>query len=203
MKQAPTSAPPPSAPAGGPEPAVAPAGGARWVIWLPLAFIALIGAAFAWGLAHGGQGRVIESQWINQPFPLVTLPAATAGVAPLSTRNFADGQPRLVNIFASWCIPCRVEAPALAALKARGVRIEGVAVRDRPDDLARFLAETGNPYSAIGADARSEVQLALGSSGVPETFLVDGHGIIREQIQGAIDPARVPEIIAKLQWMQR
>ena len=82
---------------------------------------------------------------------------------------------------------------------AAGVPIDGIAIRDRPEDVAMFLREYGNPFDRIGSDMQSSVQIALGSSGVPETFLVDGKGVIREQIQGVILADRVPEIIAKLE----
>lgn len=172
-------------------------------LWLPLAIVAALGLLFAWGLYAGGQSRLIESQWINKPVPVFDLPPAMPNQPGLSSRTFADGKPRLLNVFASWCGPCRLEAPQLEALRRQGVIIEGIAIRDRPDQLAAFLAEYGNPFTGIGADTRSQVQIALGSSGVPETFLVDGNGIIREQIQGRITDDQVPEIIVKLQGMAR
>lgn len=178
-----------------------PPASSRWVTWAPLAIIALLGALFIWGLTRGDE-RLIHSQWINKPVPVFTLPAAVPERPGLSSQVFNDGRPRLINVFASWCIPCKVEAPVLEELSRRGVIIEGVAIRDRRDDLQRFLAEHGNPYASIGADDRSEVQIALGSSGVPETFLVDGRGIIREQIQGVILPEQVDELVAKLEGMR-
>jgi cytochrome c biogenesis protein CcmG, thiol:disulfide interchange protein DsbE len=174
---------------------------ARWLLWMPFGLVALLGLLFIWGLRQGGESRLIRSQWIDKPVPAFDLPPAMPGQPGLSSRNFADGKPRLLNVFASWCIPCRVEAPQLEELRRRGVIIEGIAIRDRQEDLARFLAETGNPYTGIGADTRSQVQIALGSSGVPETFLVDGNGIIREQIQGVITADMMPEINAKLARM--
>ena len=174
----------------------------RWIVWAPLALVLLMGALFVWGLQRD-DNRMVASQWIDQPLPTFDLPPATEGVVGLSSTAMATGQPRLLNIFASWCIPCRAEAPQLAALAAEGVAIDGIAIRDRPEDVARFLAETGNPYARIGADERSSVQIALGSSGVPETFIVDGRGIIRQQIQGVITPAMMPEIRAKLRDLAR
>jgi cytochrome c biogenesis protein CcmG, thiol:disulfide interchange protein DsbE len=172
-----------------------------WVTWLPLALVILLGALFLWGL-NRPDDRIIRSQWIDRPVPVFNLPAASPDRPGLANTAFADGRPRLLNVFASWCVPCRVEAPQLEALRQRGVIIEGVAIRDQQDDLARFLADYGNPYASIGADTRSQVQIALGSSGVPETFLVDGRGVIREQIQGVVTAEMVPEIIAKLEGMR-
>jgi cytochrome c biogenesis protein CcmG/thiol:disulfide interchange protein DsbE len=82
------------------------------------------------------------------------------------------------------------------ALKRRGVPIDGVAIRDRSEDVARFLAESGDPFERIGADPASRVQFALGSSGVPETFVVDGKGVIRHQHIGDIRPENVEQIVA-------
>jgi cytochrome c biogenesis protein CcmG/thiol:disulfide interchange protein DsbE len=173
----------------------------RWVLFVPLAIMALLFGAFVYRLTTPND-TLIQSQWINKPMPLFDLPPATAGVEGLKSSQLADGRPRLVNVFASWCIPCRAEAPQLEALKRAGVAIDGIAIRDRPEDVAAFLNEYGNPFDRIGSDQQSSVQIALGSQGVPETFLVDGKGIIREQIQGVILADDVPEIIAKLEAMR-
>ena len=110
----------------------------------------------------------------------------------------ATGQPRLVNVFASWCVPCIAEAPLLMELKRQGVPIDAIAVRDQPEDVADFLGRHGDPFERIGADPESRVQIALGSSGVPETFIVDGRGIIRYQHMGPIEPGDVPAILARM-----
>jgi cytochrome c biogenesis protein CcmG/thiol:disulfide interchange protein DsbE len=128
--------------------------------------------------------------------PEFALGTAVPSHKGLSTADLRSGQPRLVNIFGSWCIPCRVESPQLMALKARGVPIDAIAVRDKPEDVARFLVQYGDPFSRIGDDPRSQVQFALGSAGVPETFVVDGTGVIRHQHIGEIRPEHVPELIA-------
>ena len=96
-------------------------------------------------------------------------------------------------------MPCITEIRVLQQLKTRGVAIDGIAVRDRPEDLADFLASNGDPYERIGSDAQSRVQIALGSSGVPESFVVDGKGVIRYQHIGPIEASDVPMILAKLE----
>ncbi len=95
-------------------------------------------------------------------------------------------------------MPCAAEAPQLAQLKAQGATIVAVAIRDRPEDVAAFLARYGNPFARIGADDLSELQLSIGSSGVPETFVVDGQGVIRYQHIGDIRADQVPMILEKL-----
>jgi cytochrome c biogenesis protein CcmG/thiol:disulfide interchange protein DsbE len=109
-----------------------------------------------------------------------------------------DGNPKLLNVFASWCVPCIAEAPQLAALERGGANIVGVAIRDRQQDLQVFLARHGNPFSRIGADDLSELQLAIGSAGVPETFVIDGEGVIRYQHIGDIRDSDVPMLLEKL-----
>ena len=85
----------------------------------------------------------------------------------------------MVNVFASWCIPCRDEHPLLTALKAEtGVRLFGINQKDAPENAAAFLAELGNPYDAIGADTNGRVSIDWGVYGVPETFVVDADGVI-------------------------
>jgi cytochrome c biogenesis protein CcmG/thiol:disulfide interchange protein DsbE len=169
----------------------------RWALWLPLAIFAGFGLLFLVGLLRPAP-RDVASTLIGKPMPEFTLPAAMPGREGLDSRVFRQGEPRLVNIFASWCLPCRIEAPQLQALAEAGVPIEGISVRDSTDDLQAFLAQNGDPFERIGADDDGKVQLALGSSGVPETYVVDGKGIIRYQHIGEIRPNQVAAIIEKL-----
>ena len=97
-------------------------GRASWVLWLPLALVLGLGVLFWRGLSSGGESRLIQSQWIDKPVPEFDLPPAMPGQPGVSSRQFSDGKPRLINVFASWCIPCRVEAPQLEALRERGVQ---------------------------------------------------------------------------------
>ncbi|MFS0735655.1 DsbE family thiol:disulfide interchange protein [Sphingomonas sp. 1P06PA] len=168
----------------------------RVALWLPLSLFALFAVVVGIGLTRQ-DGRTIPSKMIGQPIPAFDLPPAQEGRPGLASTDLV-GQPRLVNIFASWCLPCRVEAPQLEQLKLAGVRIEGVAIRDQPQDVARFLAQYGDPYDRIGSDRDSSVQFALGSAGVPETFIVDGRGIVRYQHVGEIRPEHLPMLLQKL-----
>jgi cytochrome c biogenesis protein CcmG, thiol:disulfide interchange protein DsbE len=165
------------------------------VLWAPLMVFAVFLAVVAIGL-YAPSDRPIASQLVGEPMPEFALAPAMPGRPGLSTAGYRQGQPRLVNVFASWCIPCRAEAQQLDELARRGIPIDGVAVRDRPQDLAGFLATYGDPFRAIGADNDRSVQMALGSAGVPETFVVDGRGIIRHQHIGAIMPQDMAAIQA-------
>ncbi len=168
-----------------------------WALWLPLALFAGFFALVMIGL-YKPADREVASAFIGKPLPQFDLRPAAAGRPGLASSRFGDGKPRLLNIFASWCVPCAAEAPQLAQLAAAGAEIDGIAMRDRPEDLAAFLQRNGNPFAAIGADDVSAVQLAIGSSGVPETFVIDGKGIIRHQHIGDIRQADVPDLLARL-----
>jgi cytochrome c biogenesis protein CcmG/thiol:disulfide interchange protein DsbE len=133
---------------------------------------------------------------IGKPMPDFALAPAVPSHPGLALADLWTGKPHLVNVFASWCVPCRAEAAQLAELKARGIPIEGIAIRDRSEDVTRFLGQVGDPFERIGSDPRSQVQFDLGSSGVPETFVVDGRGVIRKQHIGDIRPDEVGDIAA-------
>jgi cytochrome c biogenesis protein CcmG/thiol:disulfide interchange protein DsbE len=167
----------------------------RPLLWVPLLVFAIFLGFFAFGLNREPE-NVIRSRMIGKPMPEFALQPSVPGHAGLSIADLRSGEPRLVNVFASWCVPCRAEAPQLMALKQRGIPIEGVAIRDRSEDVANFLASWGDPFDRIGADPESKVQFALGSSGVPETFVVDGKGIIRHQHIGDIRPEHMATIVA-------
>ena len=167
----------------------------RPLFWIPLAVALIVIALFARPLISP-PSRTIQSGLIGQPVPEFALQPGVPDRPGLTSATFRQGSPRVVNIFASWCLPCRVEAPQLAELARRGVPIDGIAVRDRTEDLQGFLASYGNPFQAIGADIDRRVQLNLGSAGVPETFVIDGQGIIRHQHIGAINPQDVAAIVA-------
>ena len=169
----------------------------RLVRFAPLLFLLLVVVAMIWRLATPSD-TTVHSKMEGKAVPAFTLAQALPTKATLSSNDLAAGRPRLVNIFASWCVPCISEAKVLGDLKRHGVAIDGIAIRDTPADLSDFLARNGDPYERIGSDPQSQVQIALGSSGVPESFIVDGKGIIRYQKIGPIEPSEEPIILAKL-----
>ena len=169
----------------------------RLFLWFLVAVAGALFVLFAVQLSRP-KDEFVESAMIGKPMPQFDLPAIVADRPGLSSADLADGRPKLLNIFASWCVPCRVEAPQLAQLERSGANIVAVAVRDRPEDAAAFLAAFGNPFSRIGRDDIRELQLAIGSSGVPETFVIDGRGVIRYQHIGEIRAEHVPMLLAEL-----
>jgi cytochrome c biogenesis protein CcmG/thiol:disulfide interchange protein DsbE len=170
----------------------------RAIRFLPLLLLAGIVGALIWRLANPAD-TVIRSKLEGQALPAFNLAAALPDKPGLKSDDLGKGQVRLLNIFASWCLPCIGEAPVLDQLKRRGVQIDAIAIRDRPEEIAQFLAQHGDPYQRIGSDADSRVQLALGSSGVPESFVVDGRGVIRYQHVGPIEHDQIPLILAELE----
>jgi cytochrome c biogenesis protein CcmG/thiol:disulfide interchange protein DsbE len=171
----------------------------RPILWAPLAVFLLLVGLVVWGLRRPDDTN-IPSQMIGKPMPDFALQPAVPTHPGLALADLRSGKPHLVNVFASWCIPCRTEAGQLAQLKARGVPIVGIAVRDKSEDVAQFLGDYGDPFERIGSDPRSQVQFDLGSSGVPETFVVDGRGVVRLQHIGEIRSEEVGSVYAA--WEQ-
>jgi cytochrome c biogenesis protein CcmG/thiol:disulfide interchange protein DsbE len=165
---------------------------------LPIILVVWILGTFTWRLIEPND-RTIRSQLVNRELPAFELPAAVPGTPGLRSSDLISGKPRLLNLFASWCIPCIGEAPVLAELHRRGVEIDGIAIRDTSGALGAFIKRHGNPYTRIGSDPTSRAQLALGSAGVPETFVIDGHGVMRLQHVGPIYDSDIPAILEALE----
>ena len=165
---------------------------------IPLALF-LFFAGLAGYMLTQPKAQNVPSQMIEQPLPDFSLEPALDGLPGASRGDFVGGQPRLLNIWASWCLPCIAEAPHLETLREEGVEIIGIAVRDRPEAVADFLNRYGNPYSRIGSDNISELMLEIGASGVPETYVIDASGNIRYQHIGDVRESTVPLLLEKLE----
>ncbi|MDF2983383.1 MAG: Cytochrome c-type biosis protein CcmG/DsbE, thiol:disulfide oxidoreductase [Devosia sp.] len=154
---------------------------------LPL--LLLVGLVAVFALNMDRDPSLVRSVLINKPAPAFTLPAvAGTGVDGFDTASL-EGEVTVVNVFASWCIPCREEHPLLERLKAEtGVRIFGINQKDAPENAVAFLTELGNPYQRIGGDADNRVSIDWGVYGVPETFVVNAAGVITFKHVGPISP---------------
>jgi cytochrome c biogenesis protein CcmG/thiol:disulfide interchange protein DsbE len=170
----------------------------RLARFAPLAILLAIVIALVWRLASPADNNV-HSTLEGRVVPAFQLAAILPNKPTLTSADLATGGPHLVNVFASWCVPCVTEVKVLQTLRDEGVHIEGIAVRDRPADLSDFLDRNGDPYERIGSDPQSRVQISLGSSGVPESFVIDGKGVIRYQQIGPIEANDVPMILSKLE----
>lgn len=167
---------------------------------LPLAVFAFLAGVFLLQLLSGRDGSVVPSALIGQPAPKTALDAlAGLGVPGLDSSAFA-GKVTVLNIFASWCAPCREEHPVLLALaKDKRFALSGLNYKDEPDDARRFLGEFGNPFGAVGVDPAGRTAIEWGVYGVPETFVIGKDGTIRFKhvgplTEGSVRTLLMPEV---------
>ena len=163
----------------------------RLLFLVPLAVVVALIGALAWPILEGRDPRALPSVLLDKPVPPFALPGLTADVPGLDSEELT-GRPVLVNVFASWCAPCRQEIPLMVGLAAEGVPIYGIAYKDDPAATRRFLAQLGAPYRGVGVDRDGRVGIELGVYGVPETYVVDAAGRIRHRHVGLLteDAAR-------------
>ncbi|WP_394198189.1 DsbE family thiol:disulfide interchange protein [Litoreibacter albidus] len=161
----------------------------RLLFALPLLLALIIGGFAIWGLSGGRDPSALPSVLISQPVPQLDLgPVEGVATPGFTTDDLAemDGI-KLLNVFASWCGPCRAEHPNLTRLGAEeGLTLIGVNYKDKPEAAAKWLDELGNPYAAIGSDFSGRAGIDLGISGVPETFIIDAEGVIRHRFAGPV-----------------
>jgi cytochrome c biogenesis protein CcmG/thiol:disulfide interchange protein DsbE len=164
------------------------------LVLLPLLVFAALAALFLFQLMLGGNPQEIPSALIDKPAPDVALPpvdglTADGSQVPGFARADLTGKVSVVNVFASWCVPCRQEHPLLEDLaRVGGVQLIGINYKDKPENARRFLGSLGNPYDRIGADATGRTAIDWGVYGVPETFIVDATGMIRFKFIGPLSP---------------
>jgi len=166
----------------------------------PLAVAAGAGGAFLAMLMRMKDGqfdpRAVPNPLIGQRMPEFDLPAQIPATEGFSSRDvFAAGRPVLVNFFASWCVPCVVEAPVLMDLKEAGLPIWGIAYKDQAAAAATFLTRYGNPYQRLARDEPGRVAIDFGVYGVPETFIVKGDGTIAYKFIGPMSEESLRDTI--------
>ena len=168
---------------------------------VPVAVSAILGIAFYWGLFNSDDR--LPSALVGRPVPEFSLPPIEGRDDGLATADLV-GQVGIVNVWASWCAPCRVEMPLLIEVAARGsVPIFGINYKDRPEQALGFLAELGDPFARIGADTTGRASLDWGVYGLPETFVIDAEGRIAYKHVGPFDrralEERILPLVARLQ----
>jgi cytochrome c biogenesis protein CcmG/thiol:disulfide interchange protein DsbE len=176
----------------------------RYVFFaLPLILLVALVSVFAFSIDR--DASLVRSVLIDKPVPAFNLPPVEGLDVPGFDTAALKGEVTVVNVFASWCIPCRDEHPLLEALKAEtGVRLFGINHSDAPENARAFLAELGNPYDAVGADRDRRVSIDWGVYGVPETFLVDAEGVITYKHVGPLTPSAIEtELLPALEQARR
>jgi cytochrome c biogenesis protein CcmG/thiol:disulfide interchange protein DsbE len=165
----------------------------RLVVLLPLALFVALAALFYFRLLGPSDHSVLPSVLIGHPAPQTSLPPVAGllradgqPVPGLTTADFA-GTVTVLNVWASWCIPCRDEAPVLMRLAGdKRIRLVGINYKDSPDNARRFLGRFGNPYVASGADANGRAGIEWGVYGVPENFIIGRDGRIAYKLVGPL-----------------
>ncbi|HZH10914.1 MAG TPA: DsbE family thiol:disulfide interchange protein [Microvirga sp.] len=181
----------------------------RLIFILPvLVFVALAGL-FLVQLTSGRNPAELPSVLLDKPVPvfrLAPLDGLTAAGKPVPGFSNEDlkGRVTIVNVFASWCAPCRQEHPLLVELaKDPSVRLVGINQKDNPDNARRFLGALGNPYAAVGVDPNGRASIDWGVYGVPETFIVGPDGLIRHKHIGPLTPENLATFKEKLRQIPR
>jgi cytochrome c biogenesis protein CcmG/thiol:disulfide interchange protein DsbE len=171
-----------------------------WLMALPLiGFIALAGLFLL--RLHGGDPSKIPSALIGRPAPLTALPAlegllANGTPVPGLDPTVFKGKVSVVNVWASWCVPCHDEAPLLTELgKDQRLQIVGINYKDAPDNARRFLGRYGNPYRIVGVDGNGRASIEWGVYGVPETFVVGREGTIVYKMVGPVTPDNIDTVL--------
>ena len=177
-----------------------PRRGSRWLVFLPLVAFAGLAALFFIRL-YAGDASLLPSALIGRAAPHFDLPPLAGMSTPgLSDADLRQGRVTLVNVFASWCVPCHAEHPVLMEiardpqLKDR-VALVGLAYKDEPENTRRFLGQGGNPFARIGVDASGRTGIDFGVYGVPETYVVKGDGTIAYRFVGPLSQESLRQVL--------
>jgi cytochrome c biogenesis protein CcmG, thiol:disulfide interchange protein DsbE len=173
----------------------------RLALYLPLAVFLALAMVFLARLLSGGDPSAIPSALVGKAVPEFSLPpleglARNGEPVPGFDSTDLKGSVTVVNVFASWCGPCRQEHPLLEELaRDPRLRVLGINYKDVGSNAVSFLDSLGNPYRAVGADTRGRTAIDWGVYGVPETFLVDRDGVIREKIVGPLGQQSLDDVL--------
>jgi cytochrome c biogenesis protein CcmG/thiol:disulfide interchange protein DsbE len=173
----------------------------RWLALVPVALFALVVGVAGYRLSTnqadltaGVDPNRLPSTREGQTAPTLSL-SALPGKQVLTDEDLRDGEVKLVNFWASWCVPCRAEHPQLEAL-AEELPVYGINYKDAPADALAFLEELGDPFAAIGADPEARTGIDWGLYGVPETFVLAGDGTVVLRFAGPITRSVVEDTLA-------
>lgn len=166
----------------------------RWIFLVPIVLLGVVLAGLGFGLSRSPD--ILPSALLDKPAPDFNLAPVLPDRPGFRTSDLR-GMPAPVNVWASWCTPCRVEHPLLMKLTEEAV-IFGINIRDQPEAAQRFLAELGNPYKGVGADPTGRTAIEWGVYGVPETFVIDAEGRIRYRHVGPLTDVVIADVIRPL-----
>ncbi len=181
----------------------------RLIFILPALVFFVLAVLFLVQLTSGRNPADLPSALLNKPVPAFSLApleglAADGKPVPGFSNEDLKGRVTIVNVWASWCAPCRQEHPLLVELaRDPSVRLVGINQKDNPDNARRFLGALGNPYSAVGVDPNGRASIDWGVYGVPETFIVGPDGVIRHKHIGPLTPENLEAFKEKLRQIPR
>ena len=169
----------------------------RALYLLPLLLFAVVAGYFFVSLRPGHDVRELPSALLDRPAPEFDLPGL--GSDARLTLDGLKGKPAVINFFASWCVPCRIEHPLLMRLATQDkVAIYGISYKDKPDASTRLLSTYGDPYRQVGLDQEGRTGLNFGVYGVPETYVLDANGVIRKRFVGPLTAEAVDKDLLPL-----
>jgi cytochrome c biogenesis protein CcmG, thiol:disulfide interchange protein DsbE len=172
-----------------------PRQGINKLAFLPLVLFAALAGVFAFQLTSGKNSSELPSALIGKQSPATSLPPLDAALPGIESERF-KGRVTVLNVFASWCVPCREEHPALLELaKDSRITLAGLNYKDKPDQAKAFLGELGNPYAEIGSDLSGRAGIDWGVYGVPETYVIGKDGTIRFKFVGPLGPDTVKTVL--------
>jgi cytochrome c biogenesis protein CcmG, thiol:disulfide interchange protein DsbE len=172
----------------------------RWLMALPLVVFAALASIFWYRLGSGDPSR-IPSALIGRPAPQTPLPpleglASSGAPVPGLDPSAFKGKVSVVNVWASWCVPCHDEAPLLTELgHDQRLQIVGINYKDSADNARRFLGRYGNPFGIVGVDANGRASIEWGVYGVPETFIVGREGTIVYKLVGPVTADNINTVL--------
>ena len=181
----------------------------RLIFLLPGLIFLVLAGLFLFQLVRGRNPAEVPSVLINKPVPVFSLAPLEGLMAdgkpvPGFSNEDLKGRVTIVNVWASWCGPCRQEHPLLVDLAGDpSVRVVGINQRDNPDNARRFLGALGNPYTAVGVDPNGRASIDWGVYGVPETFIVGPDGTIRHKHIGPLTPENISAFKERLRQIPR